>query len=213
MQSEAGKGHPKGLHMYEVERTRRTRRGRRSMAASGCSCVCVQASSSSAEHVRRERGGEGRTVARAREEVVQVGELLGRERLLVRLPAVLVRPLEVGERRLDRSRERRRRGGVLRHALDEDGRDEGRHLVGERLDERRDAEDGRICAEGDEYGVSEKLKVGVPASDKLRVDARAATSASWYPATSLPSASLLLGILVARSVSMKRLMSDTMALR
>lgn len=44
-------------------------------------------------------------------------------------------------------------------------------------------------------------------------DSRAATSASWYPATSFPCASLRFGILVARNTFIKRLMRELMALR
>lgn len=106
------------------------------------------------------------TVGAMAEEVVQVGELLGRESLLVRLPRVLVGSLEVGQRHANRRRKRWRRRRMLRHALDQDRRDEGRNFVGERLDEGGDAEDRRVWVERRERGDESSGKPRHTSSDK-----------------------------------------------
>lgn len=100
----------------------------------------------------RVKGGE-RTVGRTGQKIVQVCELFLRERLLVRFPSVLMSSLEIGESRTNGGRQRRRGGRMLRHGLDHDARNERRDFVRERLDERADAENGRVCLR-DEHSSS-----------------------------------------------------------
>lgn len=63
---------------------------------------------------------------------------------LILHPTIRVIALKVGETSLDGGRDWHGRSSVLRHALDEDRRNERGHLVRESVDERGDSEYRRI---------------------------------------------------------------------